>query len=276
MDGETNRAARSLLDRMLMLRALNEQPGYLSHASKASFVHQIATDLGILLRLGPSGERLAELDRALAALYARDELARGIRGDTLWRYEALRGIWEGRGLSIAGIVLRPLIRRQTAALLETAAAALAAARLPWPENISRLREIPELDPIGPPAVRFLAGWREAPQFPLRLAEAIAAARCARLAIAADQFRRATERLPDTLDELELGADERLDPLTGESLRYARREDGFVVYSVGSDLMDERGRLSADATPGRMPDTLPRPDVGVNVTYPVARSPGTPR
>jgi hypothetical protein len=68
--------------------------------------------------------------------------------------------------------------------------------------------------------------------------------CAETALATERFRLAHKRWPKSLDELRPAFLAQLprDPYTGESLRYARRDDGVVIYSVGPDLQDDGGDI----------------------------------
>ena len=71
-------------------------------------------------------------------------------------------------------------------------------------------------------------------------------RCLIAALAAERYRRAHGRWPETLDRLTpewLGAVP-LDPFDGLPLRSARLADGLVIYSVGFDGKDDGGRLAA--------------------------------
>jgi len=68
-------------------------------------------------------------------------------------------------------------------------------------------------------------------------------RCALLAVEIVRFRQAHEgRLPETLDSIIAKNPSLLatDPFDGKSLRYRVLPDGFVVYSVGPDRIDQRG------------------------------------
>jgi hypothetical protein len=83
-------------------------------------------------------------------------------------------------------------------------------------------------------------------------------RCAAVALAAEQFRRANGRWPAALDELVptyLAAVPH-DPQDGKPLRLARRPDGIVIYSVAADKTDDGGDIGAGAKRGR--------DVGVRL------------
>ena len=65
----------------------------------------------------------------------------------------------------------------------------------------------------------------------------------RVGLAIERYRLATGKLPDALAELVpnyLDAVPR-DPFDGTELRYKKLETGFVVYSIGEDLIDDDGK-----------------------------------
>jgi hypothetical protein len=72
-------------------------------------------------------------------------------------------------------------------------------------------------------------------------------RCLIAALAAERYRRAHGRWPETLDHLtpEWLPAVSLDPFNGRPLRCARLADGLVIYSVGHDGKDDGGRLAAN-------------------------------
>jgi hypothetical protein len=72
---------------------------------------------------------------------------------------------------------------------------------------------------------------------------IAQLRAARVGLAIQRYRLATDKLPDTLDDLVptyLDAVPK-DPFDGSEFRYKKLESGFVVYSVGEDKIDDGGQ-----------------------------------
>src|SRR5262249_42293386 len=73
-------------------------------------------------------------------------------------------------------------------------------------------------------------------------ESLARLRLAITALALEQFRNQKGRLPDTLEELKPAflADIPEDPFTGDDVLYRRFAKGYVVYSVGRDLVDDGG------------------------------------
>jgi hypothetical protein len=67
-------------------------------------------------------------------------------------------------------------------------------------------------------------------------------RCARVAVAAERYRRDKGRWPKTLDELTHDYLKAVptDPYDGKPLRYKHLADGVIVYSVGPDKEDNGG------------------------------------
>jgi hypothetical protein len=68
--------------------------------------------------------------------------------------------------------------------------------------------------------------------------------CAETALAVERYRLAQKRWPDSLAKLSpaLLPSVPLDPYTGAPLRYARKPEGVVIYSVGPDLVDDGGEI----------------------------------
>lgn len=275
--GEGDSAARMLVDRLRSLRAFDEQRS-IGHSVSVRQVQEIATDVGIVIaRAHAADERLSELDRALSEVLAPDVVERAVQGEALWWHQELRSMWEGRGhqaIVIIGPLLRPLLRHHAVMRLQTASDALAAARLPWPDRISAMNKITERRTIVPEILPYVAAWRAVPvarDQTVRLAEAVAAVRCARLVIGIERYRRARGTLPSALSDVTSSAGEQaLDPFTGKSLLYSRTDASYVIYSVGRNGHDDGGTLVPDLPGGRRPGTLQTSDVGVRVMLTPAR------
>ena len=97
------------------------------------------------------------------------------------------------------------------------------------------------------------------------AESIAMIRVSRVALAIEQFRLLQDRLPLTLDEIQIltSTETRTDPFDGRPLRYKRLKKGYVIYSIGEDGEDNGGRerppdaKSSDKTPYDITFTVER-------------------
>lgn len=72
-------------------------------------------------------------------------------------------------------------------------------------------------------------------------------RLARIAVALEQFRMRHGAFPETLEALEPDAygGSLLDPWDGNPLRYWHDRQGFLLYSVGGNLVDDGGVHFAD-------------------------------
>jgi len=84
-------------------------------------------------------------------------------------------------------------------------------------------------------------------------------RCAYVALAAERYRLAHGRWPDSLDDLVAGdylEKVPTDPCDGKPLRMRRLDDGLVIYSISFDGQDNSGKI--DRT---KPATAPGIDLG---------------
>jgi hypothetical protein len=69
-------------------------------------------------------------------------------------------------------------------------------------------------------------------------------RCAVVAVAAERYRLAHNRWPESLEQLvpEFLHEVPLDPYDAKPLRYRRIQEGVVIYSIGPDERDDGGKL----------------------------------
>jgi len=145
--------------------------------------------------------------------------------------------------SIGNWYVDPYLANDHALMLEVCTKAYEARLLP--EELQRaeleafkqsIRALPELD-TGSLLTRLLI-----PAFN-KIHDASLAAkanlRCAATGIAVERFRLKHGRWPNSLEEIprNLLASVPLDPFDGQPLKYARRDDGVTVYSIGIDETD---------------------------------------
>jgi hypothetical protein len=64
-----------------------------------------------------------------------------------------------------------------------------------------------------------------------------------MGILVEQHRARTGSYPESLDAIapELGGSLPADPFTGEAYQYQPSDDGFLLYSVGMNRIDDGGR-----------------------------------
>jgi len=58
----------------------------------------------------------------------------------------------------------------------------------------------------------------------------------------NRYRKDPEQISDLVPDIL--QEEPLDPFTGQSLLYRTRENGFIVYSLGTNQKDDNGKMSA--------------------------------
>jgi hypothetical protein len=87
-------------------------------------------------------------------------------------------------------------------------------------------------------------------------ESLARLRLAITSLALEQFRNQKGKLPDTLEELKPAflSDIPEDPFTGDDVLYRRLAKGYLVYSVGRDLVDDGGKEKPDSNKSRNEST----------------------
>jgi hypothetical protein len=271
--GETDSAFDALIARMQFVRAFADRPGLLDTRLRMQQMQRLATDTGILLsRATLSDAQLTTLLDTFDAVAGLSNLDEVIAFDASRLLGALESIWNGRRAGAGALVwlARPVLRHHATALIQITADARAAARLPWRDRAAAMAAIDERRSIVPELIRFIAPWRILPQLQdatASMAAGVAAERRARMAVALERYRRQFRVLPARLIDLasDLGMEQMQDPFTGETLKYTQNGREYVVYSIGSDGRDDGGTLMPDLPRGRMPGTVPPPDVGTRVS-----------
>jgi hypothetical protein len=211
-----------------------------------------------LLAQGEPGEAsLAAAQRALEREEA--ELPAGVvmafRGERALSHRMMQAMEDGRlSLSASGgtpslgerfsdLVNTGMVRHSHAVYLRYMTEAIRLARAPGPEQIARRKELltapvdrrAALAALMMPAADKVLGaeWRQ-----------LARLRCAVAAVAAERYRRAHGRWPESLEALVPAYLARVpaDPYDGKPLRLRRLDDGVVIYSVGPDQTDNGGKI----------------------------------
>ena len=252
-DGDLPRAADDLLALLNASRSIGDEPFLISQLVRmavrsiatrtaervlaqttepldlTSFQTALAADADeSLLLYGVRGERAAysRLIEDLANGTLPPDPAAHKNADTLWGKAAW---WH----------YRVRLLKDQAFYLSWMTAAARAARLPLQEQPAAVALLP-----GPPEDETLVMARLLLPAVDKVADAqfrsTAEARCAAAGIACERFRQKHNRWPNDLAELAptyLSAVP-LDPYSGEPLRYAKSDDGCVVYSVGKDRRGE--------------------------------------
>lgn len=155
------------------------------------------------------------------------------------------------------VVWRLWARRDFRSFLEIMGQVVEASELDWPQAIQEINELDEdggSDPSTPAhwvsiSALALAGKIPAGARGTSVASFHAAARVtannrmADAAIAVELFRRRHGRLPDGLEQLvpDLLLEVPRDPFVNAPIQYRVEEDGYLLYSVGYDGIDDGGK-----------------------------------
>jgi hypothetical protein len=265
--GDGDRAARAIVQQLRINRALGADGDAGWSMSGWFFTSNVPLrDIPRVLQARASDAGLQQVQRAIRDVDDDNALERSVlaeRAFYLGQYwNESRGWYARPPRDAAGnplwFVMRPFTTGRIVAMIEIMTELLDRARQPWPARIHV--EVPEKpasrDPRGSAFLpsnemryALLNGYRSRA---VNHATALALGRTGDAAIAAEQYRRATGALPDSLAQLVpayLSAVP-IDPYSGREIRYVKTADRTVVYSVGKNETD---------------------DGGVKVDYPVWRS-----
>jgi hypothetical protein len=143
-----------------------------------------------------------------------------------------------------------ILQKDKAFYLDVMATNIAAAEAPFPERLT-LAQQASTAALSPPSKLMIFSRIMLPALGKAMqrdGDHTARIRTAQTAIAIERYRRAHNGdLPADLDQLVPTYLPSLpcDPFDGKPLRFKRRDSGYVVYSIGSDLRDDGG---AEADP----------------------------
>jgi hypothetical protein len=189
----------------------------------------------------PSAEALTRMQKVLADTDPVAAFRAGVEGQRAHIDRTCRALASGEiTLVRVSKSIQPLTQAYWRATLEEARAAmlkaltemLEAMELPAPQRQTRWREIAEEMRGAPGIASFYRCW----EFGAWHIRGKAKRQCALAALAAERFRRETNRWPKSLDELtpKFLAELPLDPCTDQPLGYRSTRDGVVIFSVGPE------------------------------------------
>jgi hypothetical protein len=255
-DGNERLAADDLLALLNASRSVGDEPFLICQLIRAGVRVVAVRSTEWFLAQAANPPSLAEFQAALAADAEEPLLLYGMRGDRAATSKLFENLDNGTATPEKSLEwsmndpwtrlgwwhFRAHLPADHAAFLRLTTQYVEYARLPIHEQPKYFTSlpIPEKDPrrilssLLLPAAERVANsyWRTT-----------AEARCAVVGIACERFRRQHGRWPDTLAELVPAfiPEVPLDPFNAEPLRFAKSEDGVVVYSVGKRLPSEFGK-----------------------------------
>lgn len=251
IDGDGNGAADSLYSEIRILRVA-QFPFLIPSMWMVSDVKRVVAGSR------PSGASLERLGQALAELDRDDNLSLNLQR---LRTQLYQGSPARTGLgpqSWPAILGRPWVVHELNCALDTFAAMLEGAEVPWPQridNVIRVGRLPSPVPSGPGFCRDDPSTVES--FVLSMVRPLPHVRSARIVVAVERYRRDhDEQMPTMLDALVptyLPAAV-IDPFSGQSMLLKKEVRGYAVYSVGSNRRDDGGDFDELFLPQEYPDT----------------------
>ncbi len=259
-----------------LARSLGDEPFLITQNLRLHWTRDAARGVERVLAQGePSGAELAAAQRWLEEEEPHPGLLIGARGERAgmdgfleliqsgelsmkYYRQFLRGPNESGGptaLEWVRFSLTPGAEKENrASLLDYNNRLVAAAALPVEEQATAFARLAEERKALPALAQELALGDQF-RFPDRYRAGKAELRCAIAALAAERFRHARGRWPESLDELvpDYLAKVPLDPFTAAPLRFRRLDDGLVIYSVGPDGSDDGGDIDERLDVGKGKD-----------------------
>jgi hypothetical protein len=196
-----------------------------------------------LERVRPGDPDLERLARALAEADDDNVLRQvflGMRAGMLSQSPATP-LFIGSRVAPVFVVDRPWQTHQVNRQLAWFADVLNAVDAPWPDRIDAVGRVDYFNLDAPFTRERMLKYVESMVTPLAILRSL------QTAVAIERYRRGhSEQLPASLSDLSplyLQAAP-IDPFTGRPLLYARRADGYSVYSAGVNRRDDNGDVSA--------------------------------
>jgi hypothetical protein len=263
LDGDGEGACRSCQAALNAGRSLGDEPAAISQLVRASCARLSVTALEqSLAQAHVSAKSLEELQRLLEQEAEEPRELIAARSLRVMYYQSLEGMRSGK-FDRASYGLKPtflgnkgdeLLDRGRAracegAYLRYSNEVVEIAKLPTEQQAERLTGLrPPKDPL-PRLLDALSRGSEWPTLAQSLHRTQAELRCAAVALAAERYRIAEGRWPETLDALvpRYLTVVPADPFDGKPLRLRRLTDGLVIYSVGPDRNDDHGQLDRKRT-----------------------------
>ena len=259
-DGDTARPVEAVRAGLAVGNALSDAPLLIMQMIRFACYGITCSGLRRMLEVARfSDDELAQMQSALRAADDEEALTRALIGERVMTLVAFDhpvqmapGIrqadeWFPGGSAVASGLLRMAstasgLREKYLSLMGQV---IDASRNPSPDALSRIKQIGERANSDHSWLPMFSVNQIAPNFyraEVQLAHNSAVVRSAGTTLAVERWRLANGRMPESIGQLVpafLPAVP-LDPYNGQPLRYKPGEDGYQVYSVGEDLIDNGG------------------------------------
>lgn len=272
--GDTDGAVQAVVDCYALGELLREEPLVISQLTRVvcqgianecaeDLLNQAALSPAQIAALGTANRRTADPRLVRTALLGERVLSADVVS-SLPRLAALMDQSDsggGQDTSSAGNVslvmsfwqMSGLAQTDHLCLLGVFDKAITAAALDLPEGLKTYEAaFAGLDTGRRPGLSTLVSRMLLPALSRSLAQQAAAdarRRCAETALSIERFRLSNDgRLPETLQALAptFLAELPKDPFDGNALRYVRKNTGYLIYSIGSDQIDNQGMTREEA------------------------------
>jgi hypothetical protein len=268
---DADNACKSVLTALATSRALRQEPTILAQLTWVACIGLVFDSLEqVLNRTSLTDGQLADLERAFASADTTEYVTRALLGDlcftvysldtgedlwmplSLWKSGLLRGVTGvldvGLGLFIQSFSICTGSRGVQKANMVDAMCQLAGASTQTFPGALKAADSAERDFLQMSLLQRGHGFsvlcvRNTKGAIGCEAMALAYVRVARTGLAAERYRLANRRLPNQLGDLlaTFLAAVPEDPFDGAPLRYRLTTDGYLVYSVGPDCLDDGGK-----------------------------------
>ncbi len=258
LQGRDDAAANSAISLLKLMRIFDSHPTMVVHIIKAQFVGLACEDVRLLLERGSaSDELLTKLEEALLEVVPTNALERVFLAERVYQTEIGRNLIPGNIASrllqeqvldiperirLPGSFMGRLRLRQKAhRYFRDMTRIIAASRRSWPGPLDEIFDKMFKSTKKPGKLKSSTAMLT------RLtAEVFVAVRCTRLAVVIERYRAShgEGELPATLGNLAPTYIESvpLDPFTGQQLLYSHDEESYMVYSTGTNRVDDGGSI----------------------------------
>ncbi|NJL71102.1 MAG: hypothetical protein HC888_05520 [Candidatus Competibacteraceae bacterium] len=234
--GDSVEVQATLLDCFALVESIRNEPFDASQYRRRSMIGTALETLEeVQSRVDFSGVQLAGLQARLRAMEGYEPAINGYRGTLI---QLQRDIDAAQSRDSFGEpeysdLLRELGTPSVEAYWSVGEALIDAIPKPFPEALAEFKRVSA-------AYRGIQ-W-SAPSQLISIVQTEASLRAAQVGLALGRYALAHAGLPDSLEALVPDFLDRvpLDPFDGQPLRYRRVGEGFVVYSVGKNLVDDGG------------------------------------
>lgn len=257
-DGDADGAVRSCRAALNAGRSLGDEPAAVSQLVRVSCDLAAVRTLERSLATGTaSAKTLEEMQALLADEDAQPLMLRTVRAVRADYFQALEVLRTGRfnraafGLTSSWLgptadefIDQQRARGSEAAYLRWSNTLVEIGKQPTETHHQKLRELGTPAQQLPPLIAALSRGSDMATPARAINRAHAELRCATTALAAVRYRQVEHHWPASPDALVPRYLDAVpaDPFDGRPIRWCRRKDGLVIYSVGPDRTDNGGNL----------------------------------